>query len=472
MLTLALLAPTAVAGADTLTVDDATGDVRTSETEVVADEPRVDITAVEVINEARRLRVAVTVAQVTPLNDDAWESLALEVALVDDRDQPWFWSFVPDGGGGASGMLVSFTDAGVSTCDTTATASEVRDQYVLTAGAECLRGLSPQVRVGVAMSYDPDPLDDDFDVTFDVAPDDDVTAPIGTGDGPVVTRLAGDDRIETAIVLSGDRFDGGAAPAAVLAASAAEDAATAGPLAAWEGGPLLLTGGDRLDERVADELLRAVAPGGEVLLVGGTGALSEAVVTEVRALGLRPRRLAGVDRFATAVAVAEHMGDHAITIVADARRRGEGQVAGAAAAALGGVVVLSDGATLPAVTEDFLAADAVRHVAVGAAAAAAPGAERITAASTAELSQLVLDRLLPDVRTIAVATVGSADALAGAPHIAAWQGGLLLTDASALSPAVAAELEQRADALREVVLYGGTGTLSAGVAAAITDAVR
>ena len=111
-------------------------------------------------------------------------------------------------------------------------------------------------------------------------------------------------------------------------------------------------------------------------------------------------------------------------------------------------------------------------MAVGAAAAAAPGAERITAASTAELSQLVLDRLLPDVRTIAVATVGSADALAGAPHVAAWQGGLLLTDANALAPAVAAELEQRADALREVVLYGGTGTLSAGVAAAITDAVR
>ena len=471
MLALALLAP-AAAGADTQTIEDPTGDVRLSESEAVTDEPRVDITAVEVDNEARRLRIAVTVDRFTALDDDAWlESLALEVALVDDADQPWFWSFVPDGGGGAFGVLVSFTEDGITSCDTEATASSVRSQYVLTAGPECLRGLSPQVQVGVAMSFDPDTLDGDFDVPFDVAPDDDLTAPIAAGD-PAVTRLAGSDRIATAIVLSADRFADGAAPAAVLVASGAEDAAPAGPLAAAVGGALLLTGSDHLDARVADELQRSVEPGGEVLLVGGTGVLSEAIATEVRALGLRTRRLAGADRFATAVAVAEHVGEHPITLVADAHRRGEGQIAGAAAAALGGVVVLTDGASLPPSTDEFLAADAARHVAIGGAAAAAPGAERITAASTAELSQRVLDRLLGEVHAIAVATVGSPDALAGAPHIAWWQGGLLLTNAAELSPPVAAELTQRAGALREVVLYGGTGSLSARVADAITAAVR
>ena len=472
LVALALLGPAVAAGADTLRVDDGAGDVRSSETEALVTEPRVDITAVDVSNDATRLEVTVTVAQLTPLDDDAWNgSLTLDVGLLDADGFPWFWSFVPDGGGGATGVLVAVTDDGVFACDTSASVRSVRRQYVLTADQDCVRRLSPSVRVGVAMSYDEDPLDDDFDVPFDVAPDLDYTEPISIPE-PTVTRLAGVDRIATAVLLSADRFEDGAAPAAVLVASTADDAAPAGPLAASVAGPLLLTAGDHLDERVRTELQRAVELGGDVLLVGGTAALSDGIVGEVRALGLRPRRVAGADRFATAVAVAEHVGEHGITLVADARRRDESLVAGAAAAAVGGVVVLSDGGTLPPSTDEYLAADAARHVAIGGAAAAAPGAERITATSTAELSQQVLDRLLPTVRTIAVAAVGSADALAGAPHIAGWEGGLLLTDGAELSSPVAAELTQRADALREVVLYGGTGALSPRVADAVTAAVR
>ena len=172
------------------------------------------------------------------------------------------------------------------------------------------------------------------------------------------------------------------------------------------------------------------------------------------------------------MAIADELGEHALVLIADGRSFREGLIAGAAAASLGGVVVLSDGAALPKATDDFLANDATRHVAIGRAAQAAPGAERVVATSTAELSQKVLDRLLPDVSMVAVAGQGAfADALAGAPHVAALGGGLLLTDPTSLSPETASELDQRKDDLREVILYGGTAAISGSVEQSIRTAL-
>ncbi len=118
--------------------------------------------------------------------------------------------------------------------------------------------------------------------------------------GPVVERVFGTGRIETGVELSREAFSD--APAAVLArADAFPDALAAASLAAEIGGPVLLTGSDRLAPVVADELRRLGVE--RVYLAGGPAALAPQVQADAAALGVDVVRLAGVDRFVTADAI-------------------------------------------------------------------------------------------------------------------------------------------------------------------------
>lgn len=73
--------------------------------------------------------------------------------------------------------------------------------------------------------------------------------------------------------------------------------------------PLLLTRPDVLSVATRDALLSISSGEGrrieQVIVIGGPGAVSEAVLTQVNALGISTRRIQGANRQATAVAVAE-----------------------------------------------------------------------------------------------------------------------------------------------------------------------
>ena len=89
-----------------------------------------------------------------------------------------------------------------------------------------------------------------------------------------VERVAGDDRVTTAIALSQRAFS--SADTAVLAtADDFADALAGVPLAAAVDGPLLLTAAGSLDDRVVTELRRLGVD--EVVLLGGQAALSSQV---------------------------------------------------------------------------------------------------------------------------------------------------------------------------------------------------
>jgi putative cell wall-binding protein len=188
---------------------------------------------------------------------------------------------------------------------------------------------------------------------------------------PFAGRVAGVDRIATGIAASRVLFTDRAARTAVVAgAQAFPDALAATPLAGRLGGPLLLSKAGGLDNRVAAELVRAVAPGATVFLVGGPGVLGSAVEKAVAAKGFRVVRLAGADRFETAVRIARHLDandprpatwPNKPVLVADGAGFSDALVAGPAASHWFGTVVLTNGSRLPAVTraylKDVLAAD-------------------------------------------------------------------------------------------------------------------
>lgn len=134
--------------------------------------------------------------------------------------------------------------------------------------------------------------------------------PVDRGEGPAdgVLRVAGADRVGTAVTLS-QRLHTAAAHVVLAPAGSFAEAIAAGPLAAAHGGVVLLTWGDRLDPRVAAEIGR-LRPRG-ITLVGGQELLRPEIGREAAAAaGLAQsavERLAGADRFATAASIAERV---------------------------------------------------------------------------------------------------------------------------------------------------------------------
>ena len=125
----------------------------------------------------------------------------------------------------------------------------------------------------------------------------------GYATGGSVTRLAGVDRYATAAAVSASAFAPGIPVAYVATGANFPDALAAGPVAARNGGPILLVTRDGIPAATAAEL-RRLRPAGIVVL-GGTGAVGDGVLA-----GLRPSatsgtviRLAGASRYATAAAI-------------------------------------------------------------------------------------------------------------------------------------------------------------------------
>src|SRR5690606_14428488 len=119
-------------------------------------------------------------------------------------------------------------------------------------------------------------------------------------------RVAGLNRIQTAIAASQAICGDGQAPAVVLTRSDNFPDAQAGtPLAIALGAPLLLSGPTTLDAETEAEITRVLPPGGDVYLLGGTAALSDAVEARLADLGYSTIRYGGINRFETAAIIAD-----------------------------------------------------------------------------------------------------------------------------------------------------------------------
>jgi subtilisin family serine protease/putative cell wall-binding protein len=119
-----------------------------------------------------------------------------------------------------------------------------------------------------------------------------------------VDRLSGADRYATAARISADAFPTpGVGVAYVALGTNFPDALAGGAAAAAQHGPVLLTKDRALPAVTAAELDR-LNPSWIVVL-GSSGAVSDAVLTQLRAYAPSVTRLAGPDRYATAVAVSK-----------------------------------------------------------------------------------------------------------------------------------------------------------------------
>jgi hypothetical protein len=287
-----------------------------------------------------------------------------------------------------------------------------------------------------------------------------------------VIRLAGDDRIATALATSRNAFpDGHNAAAAVLAnADSFADALTGVPLAARKGGPVLLTHAAGLDPRVADELQRVLQSAGTVYLLGGANALGDSIGDAVGGLGFTVTRYGGEDRFETARIIAEQgLGSPDVVLEVTGLSFADALAAGAAAAEIGGSVLLTNDDTQSTETARYLATHptAARYALGGQATRADPTAQRLAGQDRYATAVLVAKEFFKQPSVIGIASGQAfADALSGGSNIAAHSGPMLLATRAAPLPQSLIEYVESAS-LDHALLYGGTFVLSDQVALSI-----
>jgi putative cell wall-binding protein len=279
------------------------------------------------------------------------------------------------------------------------------------------------------------------------------------------TRVSGANREATAVAASTSAFStAGSAAAAVLArADDFADALAGGPLAAAKHGPLLLTSSGSLDAVTAAEIQRVLPKGGTVYLLGGTSAISDAVATAITALGDVATRIAGTDRFGTAVAIAGAMGNPSTVFEASGTNFPDALSAVPAAVANHGAILLTNGAAQAAVTAAYLTAHATTRYAIGGPAAYAdPSAIGIAGADRYATSDAVALAFFPDTTGVSVASAANfPDALAAGPVAGtANQPVLLVPPSGALPEPVTSYLTTHANTIAAVQAFGGTNAIA------------
>jgi putative cell wall-binding protein len=407
-------------------------------------------------------------------------------------------------GGSISGTITGQTTASGALRATAYTKDPGSGEWVYTVDALAeggtyeLLGLDPSLpyRVrftngGVQPHFAPEYYPDV--TTIDVAQDVSVTSGGVTGNINAVlgpprpipsSRIAGDDRFATSAEVAKKYAPDPLGVVYVVNGLNYPDALSAAPAAAFRHAPLLLTQVDTLPAVVAEQIVRLTPK--EIVVVGGTGVISDAVKETLQALvpAATVNRVAGDDRYETSRLVTEDaFGPTGAIIAWVATGQGFADALSAAAVAggEGSPVILIDG-TAPAVdaaTASLLADLGTTDVFVaGGEAVVSEGmrasienlptvnfAARISGldryGTSLAVNRFRGDSSVLDTVYLAVGT-GYADALAGAALAGRDKVPMFIVPGTCVPAPIRTELSDRS--VGSLVLFGGPGVLTESVA--------
>ena len=268
-----------------------------------------------------------------------------------------------------------------------------------------------------------------------------------------VTRIGGPDRDATANLISQAMYPTAHSAHVVILArdDVFADALAGSPMSKVFDGPVLLTPSNSLGASAEDGIVRVLNPGDTVYILGGTSAISDTVLAQLKALGFVTVRIGGTDRYGTAALIAAKLStSETVTKVylATGVNFPDALSAASAAGSTGGVILLTDDTFMPSVTSSWLAAHStLPRIAVGGQAAkASPGATVMAGADRYQTATAVAAATFPTPTGLLLATgLNFPDALAGAAYAAQQGWGLLLVD-----PGTSAVTGAEAQYLRDV----------------------
>ena len=320
-------------------------------------------------------------------------------------------------------------------------------------------------------------------------PGDDPGTDPGTdpSDGPDITRIAGSNRYATAIEAADhlkekngiSKFD------SIIVASGAgfPDALSASYLAYRKDGPILLVNSNTI-ALVTGYINENLAPGGTVYIVGGTGAVPEAVDQKISGT---VKRLAGSNRYDTNLEVLKEAGIDTEDDVVDILVASGTGFADALSASAAGEPILLVGQALTPNQIDYLSAFVPKEDEatywnlyfdiIGGTGAVSQkiedqlkpfgGVERISGSNRYATSIAVAERFFPGkIDTVVIANGKNfPDGLSGGPVAAAYDAPLILVIDTSYDHAQKYFTEEDASKL---VIMGGTGAISDATAERIT----
>jgi putative cell wall-binding protein len=121
---------------------------------------------------------------------------------------------------------------------------------------------------------------------------------------PPTTRLQGNNRVTTANTIALQGWPTGSSTVILASGASFADALAAAPLAAHYDAPILLTSSKpTLEETVLSTINALKAE--NIIIIGGASSVSKAIHTQLEGLNLKVERLAGGNRYTTAIEVAK-----------------------------------------------------------------------------------------------------------------------------------------------------------------------
>jgi len=300
-------------------------------------------------------------------------------------------------------------------------------------------------------------------------------------------RLGGADRIGTAVRISQRAFPEGAYAAVLAGRDAWPDALCGAPLAARLRAPLLLTDRDGLSDATYSEIMRLGVR--RVTVLGGTGAVSGAVLNDLREAGVTSiDRASGADRYETAYEIARRLRDPSrrvdTCVLVDGRNWADAASVAPLAAANGWPIIPADGwigrptgraiMNLYAPTGSTPTHGITRTIVTGgtgavsaAVAAGYPGVVRVAGAdrfeTSAEIARFGLTEGLLLDRVHLATGLAFPDALAGASIASRNRGPILFVRPDDLGPA-GGFLEVHGGRTRRVFVLGTEEVIGSPVA--------
>jgi len=255
-----------------------------------------------------------------------------------------------------------------------------------------------------------------------------------------VTRLVGASDSDSSVLVSRRLPAGSAAGVVVARSDQFADALAGAPLASVHRGSLLLVPPSGVPSNVSGEIQRVLAPGGRIMILGGSNAVDAGAEASLRGLAFPTERIAGADRFGTAAAIAPRVNARpSRAFIVSGESFPDATSTAAVASAQRAPILLVGPKAVPATTTAWLAANpAAERVVVGgpaavadAVSAAVRAARRVHGPDRYATSVNLANTYFPTASSVVLAPGESfADALVAGPEAARLGAPLILTAAS------------------------------------------
>jgi 5'-nucleotidase / UDP-sugar diphosphatase len=264
---------------------------------------------------------------------------------------------------------------------------------------------------------------------------------------PVVSeRISGSDRYETAVEISQQGWES-AETVVIARGDSFPDALAGAPLAYKLDAPILLTGKGSLNSFTKEEIERLGAK--KVVILGGTGAVSNYVKYQLEGMDLDVERIGGENRWETAANIAARLGGSPEqAVVANGWNFPDALAVASYAAKNGYPILLTDTDELPGATDNALKGIDSTIVAGGTAAVNAdvfgdlPDATRYSGADRYATAAAIATELNPSYRVFVANGKNFPDALAGSVLAAKENASMVLVQPDELPAATAKALEE------------------------------